>query len=317
MAPVALGYGLRPTLGRPGNRAAPRRAGAWVRARAMLRAAAWLLLPVAYARTMSSNRKRERAEGARTTPLGRIPSVAGVYLEQALDALRDSSSADRLYGELDPWHRDAEILGPVQSKMDAVNRRLRFLRSAVLFSAIAAEAYANEFIAATLSSAEAEAADRLATVDKLLLAPRLAGLESPFERGAEPIQSLARLFRARNALVHPRPGQTGAYAHVVTDDDQRTFGPSAAATFIEATAHAAVLLHPLRPDRPLAAPASRVWEERAVLRDHVALLGDDLRALPAPDSEPIPSLMNQMHERAIKRSTSERERRLLDTDPDP
>ena len=180
----------------------------------------------------------------------------------------------------------------------------------MLFSAIAAEAYANEFIAATLSTADAEAADRLVTVDKLLLAPRLAGLHTPFERGAEPIQSLSRLFRARNALVHPRPGQTGAYVHVVTDDDRRTFGPSAAATFIEATSHAAVLLHPLRPDKPFAAPASRIWEERAVLHDHVAHLGDQLNALPAPDREPSPSLMNQMHERAIKRSTSQRERRL-------
>jgi hypothetical protein len=57
-----------------------------------------------------------------------------------------------------------------------------------------------------------------------------------------------------------------------------------------------------------------------VLHDHVALLGDELQALPAPDSEPIPSLMNQMHERAIKRSTSARERRLLDDrqiDPEP
>jgi hypothetical protein len=37
----------------------------------------------------------------------RVPSIAGVYLEQALDALRDSSSADALYGKVDPWHRDA------------------------------------------------------------------------------------------------------------------------------------------------------------------------------------------------------------------
>ena len=231
----------------------------------------------------------------------RPPSASGVHLEQALDAPGDSSSADRLYGELDPWHKDARIFGPVQRNMDAANRRLRFLRSAVLFSAIAAEAYVNEFIAATLTAADAAAVDRLATVDKLLLAPRLAGLTSPFERGREPIQSLTRLFRARNALAHPRLGQTGAYAHVVTDEDRRVFGPSAAASYIEATAHAAVLLHPLRADRPFAAPASRVWEERAVLQDHVAILGDDLTLFPSPESEPIRSLMNQMHDRAIER----------------
>lgn len=157
------------------------------------------------------------------------PSVAGVYLEQSLEALRDSSSPDTLYDEVNPWHRGSRVFGPTQKKLDAANRRLRFLRASVLFSAIATEAYANEFIAATLTPADADAVDRLAAVDKLLLAPRLAGLASPFDRGQEPIQSLARLFRARNALVHPRPGQTGAFVHVVTDEDVRVFGPSAAA----------------------------------------------------------------------------------------
>jgi hypothetical protein len=245
----------------------------------------------------------------------RAPSTAGVYLEQALDALRDSSSADALYGEVDPWHRDASILGSAQHKLDAANRRLRFLRASVLFAAIAAEAYANEFVAATLTSADAGAIDRLSTVDKLLLAPRLAGLASPFDRGREPIQGLTRLFRARNTLVHPRPGQTGAYVHHLTDDDRRVFGPSAAIGYIEATAHAAILLHPLRPDRPFAAPASRVWEERAVLREHIAILGDDLTELPAPHSEPIASLMNQMHERAIARTTQAKRQRASGGDP--
>jgi hypothetical protein len=237
----------------------------------------------------------------------RVPSVAGVYLEQALDALRDSSSADALYQEPDPWHANSTLLGPVQVNMDAMNRRLRFLRSSVLFSAIAAEAYANEFLAATLAPADVEAVDRLQTVEKLLLGARVAGIECPFERGREPIQSLVLLFRARNTLVHPRPGETGAYAHVLTNDDRRVFGPAAAARYIQSTAHAAMLLHPLRPDRPLKMPAVRVWEERAVLNAHVDLLGDELLKLPPKDSPPVRSLMNQMHDRAIKRG--ERKRR--------
>lgn len=166
----------------------------------------------------------------------REPSHGDVYLEQALEALRDSSSADALYRELDPWHAEAKILGPAQANMDALNRRLRYLRSAVLFAGLSAEAYANEFLAATLASTDVESLDRLPTVEKLLIGPRVAGLVTPFDRGAEPVQSLVALFKARNRLVHPRPGQVGAYAHVTKVDDITLFGPRAAVRYIEAVA---------------------------------------------------------------------------------
>jgi hypothetical protein len=186
----------------------------------------------------------ESAKGSLALPLAKMPSVAGVYLEQSLDALRDSSSPDALYVELAPWYEGSTILGPIQAKMEAANRRIKFLRASVLFAAIAAEAYANEFAAATLAPSDVAAIDRLPTVDKLLIAPRLAGLVSPLDRGREPIQTLARLVRARNLLAHPRPGQTGAYVLTTSDEDQLAFGPTAVAGYIEAVAHAAVLLTP-------------------------------------------------------------------------
>jgi hypothetical protein len=240
--------------------------------------------------------------------VGRQPSYGGVYLEQALEALRDSSSADVLYRDLDPFHQGSQLLGPIQRTMDASNRRLRYLRSAVLFAALGAEAYANEFLAATLDATDVKVLDRLKTSEKLIIGPKVAGLETPFDRGAEPLQSVVQLFKARDRLVHLKPGQVGAHAHTATDSDLHLFGPRAAVRYLEAVAHAAVLLHPLRPDKPFAAPAARIWEERAVLRDHVDQTGEGLLDMPRPEDEPLPLLMNQMHERAISRARREQAR---------
>ncbi len=252
---------------------------------------------------MSASARARGGTGANSA--FRTPSQGHAYLEQALEALRDSSSADVLYRELDPFHKGQFIFGPAQERMDALNRRLRYLRSAVLFAALSVEAYANEFLAATLPATDVKSIDQLKPIEKLVIGPKVAGFDTPFRHGLEPLQSIVRLFKARNRLVHARPGETGAYVHVTTEEDVATFGPRAAVRYIEAAAHVSVLLHPLRPDNRLEAPASRVWEQRAVLHHHVELTGAKLTDLPQPGAEPLPLLMNQMHERAIKHAGRE------------
>jgi len=106
----------------------------------------------------------------REPPRQRETSVAGAYLEQALDALRYSASAERLYREVSDLHKGSLFEG-AQHGFNARNARLRYLRASVLFSALAAEALANEFLAALLRKREVEALDRLRTPDKLLLGP--------------------------------------------------------------------------------------------------------------------------------------------------
>ena len=79
------------------------------------------------------------------------------------------------------------------------------------------------FLAIVLSPADVNTIDRLPTLDKLIVGPRLAGADTPFDRGREPMQILKRLMDARNALVHPRPGKAATLAHIVmTEDDART-----------------------------------------------------------------------------------------------
>lgn len=56
-----------------------------------------------------------------------------------------------------------------------------------------------------LSQADFAAVDRLATVDKYVIAVPRADACISFERGEWPIGDLTRLFSMRNALVHHKP----------------------------------------------------------------------------------------------------------------
>jgi hypothetical protein len=97
--------------------------------------------------------------------------------------------------------------------------RLGYSRAAILFAAIAAEAYANAFIATPgrFTASDVQALDRMSTVDKLVLTPRLVGYDV-FDRGKEPITSLAQLFDLRNALVHPKPEEYEPQAELFPEE---------------------------------------------------------------------------------------------------
>ncbi len=229
-------------------------------------------------------------------------SLADDYFQQALDALRDAASADALWRrELPPHYGQDSILGPIQQRMTAVNERMTSLRASVLFSALAVEATANQFLAIVLSPADVKTVDRLPTLDKLLIGPRLAGVETPFERGRDPMQTLKRLFDARNALVHPKPGKAATHAHVLMSaQDLATFGPKATVAYIAAAAHTGVLLGELLTYKlTFAATANNIWTWRVVLDEHLRRFPNDIRELPPPDERPIRDLLTQMEARSV------------------
>lgn len=245
--------------------------------------------------------------------MGRIPSLdtdshsslAGTSLLHALDEFRNAGSAEALYREQAPWYSPTSILTPMQQSSDARLRRLRHLRATVLFAALGAEGYANEFLASHLSGRELEGADRLTTVDKFVLGPKLAGLTSPIAYDRERGQSLSALFKARNTLVHP-PTRTGTFPDVYAAEDQRPYEPRNAARYVIQVAHAELLLYPLRGDQALASPAKRIWEQRQILEDHVEAIGAAVSDIPAKDAEPIRDLMAQMIDRAVAEKRRQR-----------
>lgn len=225
-----------------------------------------------------------------------------------MECLRRAGSSEALWGEVDRWHVGS-MIEPMQRQLDAKNRRLQALRNATLFAALSAEAYANEFLASQFEGRELEVLDGLNVVDKLTLAPAFAGYESPVARGRDPIQTIEKLRRVRNRLVHSKPG-AGAYAHEVdAAEANQDYGPRAVVGYIEQVAHAAVLLHPYRDDRSFTMPFSRVWDERAILTDHVAATGEDLFAIPPEDSPVVRNLFIQMQDAAYERAEPEMRRR--------
>jgi hypothetical protein len=230
--------------------------------------------------------------------------MAGALLEQAVEQLEGAGNPEALYLPVAPSYQ-GHFLEDSQSLLDAHNRRLRMLRNVVLFSALAAEAGANEFLAATLSRADAAAADRLQTVEKFVLGPRLAGHPAVLRRGAEPTGRLVALFKARDRLVHSKPGEVVAYVGWTGwEKAEPMFGPAAAVSSLVAVAQVIHLLQPLRPDRPFAWPAEQIWRYRSVLEEHVAATGPSLRDFPPRDGAVPPRLMHRIEERAVQAGES-------------
>lgn len=231
-------------------------------------------------------------------PLTAGPSAQSTaYLSQAADALTAASSSEALYVP-PPGYYAGSLLEESQIILTAHHRRLSFLRNTVLFSALAAEAYANEFLAQLLIPADADAVDRLKTPDKLLLGPRLAGLDPPLSRGAEPHQQLVKVAKTRDKLVHSRASSPSAYAHTVDEEDQLLVGPRAASDALYAVAVTMTLLEPLTPVPHVIGPAGLISEHRIVLDSFMRILGDQINAVPGKENPPPIHLLEQMRQHA-------------------
>jgi hypothetical protein len=220
-----------------------------------------------------------------------------MYLARALEEFHRSANAPDLWVPVDAFHRDSLLEGP-QASLTARNRRLHFLRSTVLFAALAAEAFANELLDEVLSSADARALDRLPTPEKLLLGTRVAAGTSPLVRGTEPMQGLVELFRTRNRLVHPRPqGGVAAWVQDLQPGDESAVGPAAARRAILCVADAVVLCTELRKrPRLYGGIAKTIATHRGLLERHQALAGSSVLHVPDKDAAGVPALWDQMQE---------------------
>jgi hypothetical protein len=228
--------------------------------------------------------------------------LSGAYLSQALDALSDSANPRRLYPDEIPERYVDTMLEPAQRRLDALNARLRLLRTSVIFSALSAEACANEVLASCLPAAEATAVDRLSTPEKLLLAPRLGGKPDVLQRGAAPHQDIVDLFKTRNVLVHGKPGKVSGWVGLSgqNDKDSELYRPELVVRYLVAVAHAATLLHHVRPCTAFEMPFSDIYEHRRILDDHLERTGRDLLGVPKPNEPPPTSLALQMERRRYR-----------------
>jgi hypothetical protein len=132
--------------------------------------------------------------------------LTGEYLEQAIEALYNAGSPDHPYAGFDRYNigDNPPLRGFL--RVVATYRRRSAARSSVLFSALAADAYVNEFLGFYLSGRDLEAIDRQNPRDKYATGTKLASGATVFERGEEPLQTLGELFKLRDKLVHPKPG---------------------------------------------------------------------------------------------------------------
>lgn len=221
-----------------------------------------------------------------------------MYLHRSLQEFHHSANPPDLWVPVDALHRDS-IFEASQAIMNAYNRRLHFLRSTVLFAALAAEAFANELLDELLSRADFDALDKLPTPDKLLIGTQLvcAGT-SPLKRGAQPLQDLTLLFKTRNRLVHARPqGGIAAWDRDVEETDELAIGPKAALTAILRVAEAVTICNELRAHPILhGGLAKMILHHRELLEPHQDLAGPKILDLPARDAAGVPPLYDQMME---------------------
>jgi hypothetical protein len=103
----------------------------------------------------------------------------------------------------------------VSWELEGVNRNLR---RCTLMAAMAAEAYANAFLALALKPAEAAAVDRVPTPAKFVLGPRLAVGSSRLETGSGPLQTVSGLFKRRNHIVHAHPQRVPVHSYGLRSD---------------------------------------------------------------------------------------------------
>ena len=224
-------------------------------------------------------------------------SQSQMYLARALEEIHRAGNTPDLWDmPVEDFHAGTVFEG-AQRNLTAMNNRLQFLRSSVLFSALSAEAFANEYIADALSPATADSIDKLSTPDKLMVGVHLAtGDPELLTRGAPPMQDIIALFKTRNRLVHPRDrGGLAAWAHHLTDEEEKAIGPRAAERGLLAIVDLTVLCtEHLKHPNLHGGHAKRIANQRQVLIRYREQVGDKITDLPAPDAEANPPLFTQM-----------------------
>jgi hypothetical protein len=190
---------------------------------------------------MGRDAERIEEEIAGAIRPSRPATLSGDYLRQAMDALWMLGSARNLYAVVE----ETEVPG-LASVFEAAASRRRYTLACnvVLFSAFAAEAYVNEFLAAHLSGPDLDAIDRMRTIEKYIIGTRLAYGEQLFFRDREPYPDMKALFKQRNLLVHARPGTGPSSQGLTAVALEGALDPVRLARFLVAVAGAANVLMP-------------------------------------------------------------------------
>lgn len=214
-------------------------------------------------------------------------TMAGTHLGDALQALRDSGSADALFG---PEIRAATADELTEdwlsiARDEAEGNRVSFCRKALLFAAFAAEAYANDFLYEKWSGTDQETLQRLSTVEKYVFLEKLAKEHPTFDRGREPMQRLKWLFTRRDELVHAVPKTDLTY-------HPKDHNPHDVAKSIVAVIDAAAALHGTVHHRSVLAYA--VESRNRILAFGRKAAGD----LPRFSAQPVPDLLKRARDRA-------------------
>lgn len=126
-------------------------------------------------------------------------------------------------------------------RIDAIFRWRRYLRHPVLFAAIAAEGFVNEFLAGHLTKTAFRRVDRLTPVDKYTKGTAAAIGRPLFAPDDDLIVKLDRLAKLRNALAHPKVG----YGFIGSHDDENwdaDYLPASTIDLIVAVAEASEIL---------------------------------------------------------------------------
>jgi hypothetical protein len=135
----------------------------------------------------------------------RPATLSSLYMSQAVEAFGESGDGPTLYGHM----YGKSDLDPTESALAVIEgdrcRTVSRLQT-VLFTALATESYANEFLAARLSRKDFEVVDRMSPVNKLVVGTGVENEKAIFQRGRAPIPKLVKLFKLRDRLVHPKPG---------------------------------------------------------------------------------------------------------------
>ena len=224
-------------------------------------------------------------------------SLSGAYLRQAVEALGDAGNPVALYRRWrDRWPTNRVLeLGVINA---AHMEHVAMCRTAVLFAALAAESYVNEFLAVHLSDEDFAECERQPTVEKYEKYTAVAYGEPLFIRGRGPLETLDELFEVRNRLVHPKPGFGAATLLEPSDEFRRLFAPDKTASYIVTVGGvASVLMRRAYGFDHVDDAAEPVWQGQAAIYQ----FANRIARLPAHDVKPERPLYAQAWEAAVEK----------------
>jgi hypothetical protein len=227
-------------------------------------------------------------------------NLSAAYLDQAIDALQATGNAPSLYRPWPPLKvREDNAIQRGVVGLDARRARRMFCRSAVLFAALAAESYVNEFLAVHLADRpdDLRKIDRWPTVKKYVRGTGDAYGEQLFFDDREAMPVIRELFELRHKLVHPKPGFGPPHLFESDAESEIDFAPPKIAEFVVMVAGAGdLLVRRAYGFDALDVTAAVAWMGRSVIR----VYGQRAAAMPPPSRPPERPLFLQALEHVQK-----------------